>query len=277
MRSKVKIAQKGIEARKRKRLTWAGILWLALALVVFFGLAWLSHLDFMSLSVIDVSGNTRIQSETIRTIANEKLSGNYIGLFSRNNAFLYPRRAIRNAVAALPAAKSVDVDRSWLKKIEINVVEREEDARWCSDGEGDIALDGRDVGCFSVDENGLIFDRSSTRTVIAYRGEPMGEPEGKQVAPSEDFRRMQFFVRELGKLGVDPREVWFKDAGYIDVLLGQGGRLIVNTSDDLSTTLLNLAAVLSDRSIASSTTAFLSSLDYMRLDSGNKVFYKLKP
>jgi hypothetical protein len=277
MRSQVKIAQKGIDARKRKRLMWTSILWISSVLVAFFGLAWLSHAGFMSMKAVEVEGAARISPDEVRAVADGAMAGNHLGLFSRRNALLYPQDAIRDAVAAFPAALSVEVGRKRFNIVEISVVERKEEARWCSDGSGDEALGGLDVGCFSVDEDGLIFDRSAASTVVAYRGAPMGNPIGKPVLPREDFRRTQFFVRQIGGMSLDPREVRFKEAGYIDVLLGQGGVLVVNASDDLSAVLANLSAVLAGRSSPATLGAFLSSFEYIRLDSGNKVFIKPKP
>lgn len=277
MRSQVKIAQKGIEARKRKRLLWASALALAAAVVLFFGLAWLSHAGFMSVKAVEVAGTSRISADQVRAAADGAMSGNYLGLFSRRNVLLYPHDAIHAAVAAFPAAASVEVERERFSVVAISVAEREEEARWCSDGAGDEALSGADVGCFSVDEDGLIFDRSPASAAVAYRGAPMGNPIGKQAMPRDDFRRTQFFVRQLGGMSLDPREVRFKEAGYLDVLLGQGGTLVVNSSDDLSAVLGNLSAVLADRTSPSTLAAFLSSFEYIRLDSGNKVFIKPKP
>ena len=60
------------------------------------------------------------------------------------------------------------------------------------------------------------------------------------------------------------------------VVVEGGGRLIVNRADDLSKTLGNLASLLENRQQIPSVADFAASLDYMRLDSGNKIFYKLK-
>ncbi len=130
--------------------------------------------------------------------------------------------------------------------------------------------------CFAVDVEGFAFSPSDDASLVAYRNSSITDVLGREVFESEEVKGLQFFVRELGALDTIPREVAVGEAGYITIILGGGGRLIVNTVDDLSDVLSNLSSILSNKSIATTSEDFLSRLDYMRLDAGNKVFYKLR-
>ena len=268
MRGQVKASQKQVQARRRRKIIYVSVFSFVSLVLLFFGLAWFSQAQFMTISSIEISGNNRASDENIKEIANQYIAGNYLGLFSKRNIFLYPQNLIHDALIELPITSEADVDTSGFKILSISIIEREEKARWCND-----------FDCFSIDENGFIFDKSNgiseSRSGVVYRS-AIDNPIGSYVLATEDFKRIQFFINQLGGLSVDPREITFGEAGYINILLGKGGVLTVNTTDNLSSVLDNVSTVLNDKTLASSSLSFLESLDYMRLDSGNRVFYKLK-
>jgi hypothetical protein len=274
MRGQVKILQKKIIAKKRRRaflLTFysfvvVGFIWAVLSSI--------SHLDSMDIQTIEISGNERLPDIEIETIVRESIAGNFLGFFSRSNAFLYPKEEIVEALRAVPAVKELEIERSGTKTLRVTIEEREEAARWCSGEAFDIS------GCYSLDANGYIFakvisDASSTSPVI-YRMTMDPEVLGKHYLNEEDFKNLRFFIGQLEGLSVDPREVFITDTNYMTVYLGDGGRLIINRADDLSKVLGNIAAIISDKSVAPSFSQFLKELDYIKLDSGNKVVYKVR-
>ncbi|MFA6158234.1 MAG: hypothetical protein WC763_01210 [Candidatus Paceibacterota bacterium] len=271
MRGNVRVHQRKIIAKKRKRLLLVSLsIFFAVALVVT-GFAFLSHAGFVTIGEVSVAGNKRLSETYITGIANTLLDGNYMYVFSRRADFLYPHNAISSALLGEPIIKSVDVGRDGLTALSISVEERQEVARFCSGKEGDSSQ------CFAVDENGFVFSPSDDSTMIAYRDSTTSDPLGKSLfgTPAE-FKGIQFFLHELVTLGVDPREAVMGEAGYMTVILGGGGTLIIDTGDDLSSVLANISSILGDATIAKTQADFLSKLDYMRLDAGNKVFYKLK-
>jgi len=265
-----KIYQKKLHVRRRKRALFIG-LYILLALgIIFSGLSFLSQAQFMSIEKIIVRGNERAKTETIEATAFREIAGNYLFFFSKRNTFLYPADLIEEKVLALPLIQSVRVNRNGLREIEINLEERKEDARWC---EGNIR---ETISCFSVDENGLVFDKIATSTAFIYRGLISGSPIGQNFLSPEEFKKIQFFARELGSFGIAPAEAVFGEPHYMTVVLLTGGKLIVNTNDDLAVVLSNISSVINDKTVAPSLSRFLQKLDYMKFDSGNKVVYKLK-
>ncbi len=270
MRGNVRVHQRKIIARRRKRALVFFSMILGVVVVLLGGFALLTHASFLAVTEVKVSGNVRLAETYIRTFAEERLAGNYLGMFSRRAILIYPRDAIEAALRELPVVKDVTVEGDGLRVVEIHVEERVEVARFCLGEVGDFA------SCFAVDENGFAFSPSDDASMIAYRNASTTDPLGEQVYGEEEFKNLKFFVRELVALDIEPREIVAGEAGYADIVLEGGGRLIINTNDDLSDVLANLSSILNDKTVASSPQAFLSRLEYIRLDAGNKVFYKLK-
>ncbi len=274
MRGQVKFVQKKIIAKKRRR-----IFLLSLYSFVAFGfliavLSSISHLDSMTIAKIEVSGNSRLSSVDIENVVREKIAGNFLGFFSRSNVFLYPQEEVVEAIRAVPAVNGIEVERIGTRTIHIRLEEKGEVARWCSGEVHNIS------DCYSIDENGYIFSRTSpeaTSTLsVIYRMTINDDALGRQFLDKEDFKNLRFFIGQLEGLVLEPKEVSITDTNYMTVYLGGGGKLIVNRADDLSKVLGNITAIISDKSIAPSLPRFLRELDYIKLDSGNKVVYKVK-
>ncbi len=275
MRGQVKVYQKKIVAKKRRRLFYFSLYgFVALGLIVS-ALSYISQIDALSLREVSVRGNVRMMREDVDGIVRARLAGNYGFLFSRANALLYPREEITADLSLLPLIKTVEVSRSGFNTVVVTMTERDEIAHWCNHEEVG------DPSCFSVDENGLVFAPVLTRfgssTVFTYSGFIPDGPLGKQVLPTPDFKKMEFFIQQIKNLGVDPVSADMSSStDYMTFALGGGGKIVVNVADDLSVVLENISAVLKDRSVAPSFSDFLAKLDYIKFDAGNKVVYKLR-
>jgi hypothetical protein len=271
MRGNVRVHQKKIIAKRRKRFLLVSLsVILSLCLIVG-GLAWLSFANFMKISDVRVSGVKRLSSEYVASTTNALIEGRYGGLFSRRSALIYPHDSIEKSLFDVPAIKSVDIRTNGLRTLDIDIEERLEVARVCEGSTGDMSR------CLALDEDGFAFSYSDDGAMVAYRNASSSVPVGSKVfEDAATFKSIQFFARELSALGIDPREIVIGDAGYMTVMLGGGGRLIVNFLDDLSSVLSNLSSILSGSPASLDKPTFLSRLEYMRLDAGNKVFYKLR-
>ncbi len=224
----------------------------------------------MSIRAISVKGNERAGANAIEAVVLQEIAGSYFGFFSKTNVFLYPEDEIKSKVSVLPMVQSVWVKRNGLQGIEISIEEKREAARWCAGGGGETDL------CYSLDEEGLAFDKTAASSAFVYRNSSSTPAVGHRLLPAAEFKKIQFFTRELGRLGLAPAEVILDGSHYMTVKLVSGGRLIVNAAYDLSAVLSNIHDVLADQKVAPSLPRFLERLDYMKLDSGNKVVYKLK-
>ncbi|HEU5114844.1 MAG TPA: hypothetical protein VFT82_03695 [Candidatus Paceibacterota bacterium] len=287
MRGQVKIYQKKLTARRRRRAFYLTLYSVAAAGLLLSLLSYVSQLPSFSIEGVSVRGNDRVSSSEVESVVWKDLVGNYGGFFSKSNEFLYPNALIRNDIGAIPAVKSVSVSRSG-RIINVTVSERTKTAEWCSGAFGSTA------DCYSLDSAGYVFAKeacatssvcvkasvsTTTSSGLIYRGILADDPVGQSLISADEFKKINFFIGELSGLSVDPREVELSgtsSAPYLTIVLGGGGRLVVNAGDDLSSVLSNIAAVISDRTVVPSLSEFLSKLDYMKLDIGNKVVYKLR-
>ncbi len=286
MRGQVKIHQKKLAARRRRRAFLLTLYAVAAAGGLFCLLSYISQLDALSISSVVVEGNDRLSSSTVEMVARKELVGNYASFFSRENIFIYPKSKIRADILALPLVKSAEVSVGDNRTLRLALSERQETALWCSDAPSEAALN-----CYSVDGDGFVFAPELSASVatstgeLVYRGLVTGDPVGHAFLKPADFRKIAFFMSELSGLSVEPREVDLTSSSadasstplvYMTVVLGGGGTLVIDTADDLSSVLRNIAAIVSDKAIAPDLPKFLSELDYMKLDVGNKVVYKMR-
>lgn len=274
MRSRGSIKQGRLVARRRRRLFYLCLYSLSAAGLLLSAFSYISGLEALSITDVAIAGNSRLDTSTIRSTVTNDLAGTYGYFFSRRNVLLYPRDLIMRDLGSMPLVKTVSVERSSMHTLAIKVTERQTTALWC---------DHASVGsrCYSVDEDGFIFAlHSGADSGFIYKsdlGATSTDPIGLHVLPPADFKKVQFFMTELGKLAIDPREAELSASStYMTVILGAGGKLVVNSADDLSTVLGNISAILADKTVVVSLDTFLKKLDYMKLDVGNKVVFKLR-
>jgi len=271
MRGQVRIYQEKIVARRRKELLYRTLIVAGILIVVVSSLSLLSRADSFKVASVEVSGTGVLAEGTVASMVHDRISGNYLGIFSRSNSLIYPKDAVASVVASLPPVKSVEVKRKDLRSLAIDVVEREKEFIWCTAEEGLEA-------CYMLDYDGFVFAKAQnvSSSDFVYRGALPVEPLGKYALPIDEFRKIRFFLEELEGLSVGTREAAISETGYMTIYLDRGGKIVVDTKDDLSVILGNIAAVITDKAVAPSLPEFLDRLDYIKLDSGNKVVYKMK-
>jgi hypothetical protein len=270
MRGQGKIHQGRLVARRRRRIFYLCLYTVTAAGLLLSGLSYISGLQAFLITDVQVGGNNRLASSTIQATALHDLEGTYWYFFPRADVLIYPHETIRTDILALPLVKTATVGRLNMRTLAINVTERQTMALWC------------DIDCYSVDENGFIFaPQAPSDSGFIYKSDILtglnDSPIGLQVLPPAQFKKIQFFMSELNKLNVEPREVSLEASStYMTIGLTAGGKLVVNSADDLSTVLGNIQSIINDKSVAPNLAGFLNKLDYMKLDVGNKVVFKLK-
>lgn len=279
MRGQVKVYQKKIVARRRRRAFLISFYSVGGIALFISGLSFLSQLESISIDRVVVEGNSRVNTAAIENIVLRDVSGNYGYLFSKRNTFLYPKQEIEHDILTLPAIEEVLVSRRGLGVLVASVKERGARAQWCSD---------ETHMCFSLDQDGFVYapldatcvDDScapSLSATFVYKGNISGDPVGQYFLPSNDFKKISFFIDQIKLLDIHPIDATISDTGYMYIGLEAGGKIIVNPRDDLTKVLSNLSVVLADKTIVPNLEQFLYNLEYLKLDAGNKVVYKLKP
>src|SRR5581483_4179500 len=139
MRGQVKIYQKKLKEKRRKRVFLISLYTFAALVLIACGLSYLSGLEYLSLGKIEVEGNIRVSEPAITSIVLNDIKGNYLGLFAKRNILLYPQEEIRKDIEALPAVKSANVTRKDATTLLVTLNERKKSSEWCSGKSGDTS------------------------------------------------------------------------------------------------------------------------------------------
>lgn len=269
--------------RKKKRILkiWVSIV---AVLLLIAGLAWLVSLERFAIKKVIVVGNVNITSAEIQNISNDILDGRYLGIFSKRNALIYPKKFIADTVLSLyPRVEEVVVDTESLEILNIKIKERSAEAIWCAA-----------VLCYSVDSNGYIFasvveefgtsttfssSTKSTREQIILRGGDQfvgSEPIGKHIFTEKLFTDVISTVEELKNIRLIVSDVHVFSRDEIVFTVQGGGKLIFSDRKPFDVSLENLRSSLNS-------SVFLNpkkpneytQFEYIDVRFGNKVFYKL--
>jgi hypothetical protein len=284
MRGQVKVYQRKIVEKRRRRAFYRTLYTFVVIGFIWSALSSISHLDSITINQVVLRGNERLSQEEVELVVKNRLVGNYLGFFSRANAFLYPQDSIEEVVRSIPIVKAASIARSGFNTVTVSVAERTEVARWCAEDE----MTGLPKEpCYSMDEYGFVFAPAlkgcgsnfcAPPSFIYSHGDPdMGRPLGKQVFTPDDFKKISFFMHEVDGLLVGPESASVSEySDRMAIELKGGGKIIIDIRDDLTATLQNMSAIFKDKAVVTSLPEFLAALDYIKFDAGNKVVYKLK-
>jgi hypothetical protein len=263
------------QKKKKKRFKTYTIA-VASTLLVLIGLVvYLARRPNFLINEIVVEGNHVTTTETIQEMVRAKLQGNYLLVFPRSNALLYPRKDIEESLKAnINRIKVVETKMFGSQVLNIRVEERSPFALYCED----ISELYSPNKCYFLDKEGFIFSVAPSFSGDVYfvysRKEPIADPIGKYFMPTAEFARISLFREELSKISVKLRafEVGTDEDRFI---LPNGGYIVWQSTDDPGVVLSNLEALLQEPSVKS-TSDFIDKVDHIDLRIKNKIFYKLK-
>ncbi|MFZ1019786.1 MAG: hypothetical protein WAN61_02255 [Minisyncoccia bacterium] len=260
----------------RRRAFWDKILFLLLGiLIVFIFAIYLSRLNSLNISDIEISGNKVVDTEMIKTVAQRELAGKYFGLFPKSNILFYPQNKIKNGLQnQFQRLENINLSIQNNKILEISVEERTPEYLWC---------EMVPEKCYFVDDNGYIFDTAPYFSGDVYfklyggtdinADNPLGSYFLKQ-----NFQSLISFKDMLEKMGLKPISLSSADNGDIQMSLDGGTasapEIVFNMNSDLETVAENLETALTTEPLQSEFATKYTSLQYIDLRFGNKVYYK---
>lgn len=265
MSGRKKIIKTASKIHKRRIILRTLAVALSFVLVVTLGLFFALD-DRFNAKYVEVFGNETIETSKILSVVDEKISGNYFWLFPRNNAFLYPRKDIKNDLLEnYLRFEEVDVYVGDFPNIAVKVVERKKMFLWCDDAQ-----------CFYVDGTGLLFQEApifSGGVFLTFRGGEVDteNPLGSYVLPTNEFSLITKIFREPDLAGINFRSVEIKENDDFIFETSRGWEIRA-TRDIAENNFLNKLNL----SLASEALLGKDELEYIDLRFGNKVFYKLK-
>jgi hypothetical protein len=274
-------------------------------LILFFGivvililLAYLSRINTLNISKVEVSGNQVVDTNAIQAVATEQMSGKYLWIFPKTNVFLYPKNAIINQLQGkFKRLEDINLSIKNNKTLEISLAERKALYTWCGITPPDatvVTTPPSTTDCYFVDENGYIFDKApyfSGDVYFKFYGSPdVGQQEFSSCGASLDPSGCYFsknYIKQLVSfrdilVGFDlkPVAMYVTNDGDVQVFLSKGNssaigpQIIFKINDDYQNVAENLEAALTTDPLKTEFKNKYSSLLYIDLRFGNKVYYK---
>ncbi len=275
-----------LELKNRRRKIFFNKIFLifTILLLAFAGLIYVSRLKQLNISEVKIVGNKVEDNKEVIKIVERNLSGHYLWLFPKKNIFLYPKNAIKNdLMMKFNRFKDISLSIKDEQVLEVEVGEREGLYAWCGENlpTGDIQHE-----CYLMDENGYIFAEApyiSGEVYFKFYGlqEIDGSPLGVNFL-NENFQKFILFKKSLEQIGLKPVAAYTKDNIDIKLFLARGKSVLMGPQvtfkidSDLDKLAENLQSALSTEPLLSNFKNKYSSLEYIDLRFGNKVYYKFR-
>jgi cell division septal protein FtsQ len=272
--------------RKRKKLFWRKVFILvSLFILVFVGLVYGSRNQKINITSIEVAGNKIIDTEIIKNIATEKMTGNYLYFFPKTNFLLYPNRGIKNTLSTeYRRFKNVSIKLENLTTILITVDEREAKYTWCG---GEMPNNDDNIKCYFLDRDGYIFDESPYFSQDVYvrfygkNGVNIDNPIGSSFAPNI-FEQLAIFEDSIKKMNLRPKAFLLSEDGDVKMFLPKKETMtttpevIFKAEANFEKVAENLQSALTTEPLQTEFRDKYISLLYIDLRFDNKVYYKFK-
>jgi len=301
-----------LELKKhRRKNVRIKILFFILGVLVIFGfLVYLSHLSSLNINNVEITGNQILNTDDLKGVIEQQLAGKYLWLFPKTNIFFYPENAIKNKLLDnFKRIKDLNLSVKNNKTLEVSLTERKALYTWCGDTplkvpdvglpQSGIPTSGTTTNCYFMDEDGYIFDQApyfSGEVYFKFYGSPdvsdvgilQGRSPTSETNPSgsyysqQNFKQLIAFKNILVGFGIKPISIYKPDAGEFDVFLSNGNSSVagpeikISADSDFENVAENLEAALTTEPLQSEFKNKYSSLRYIDLRFGNKVYYKFQ-
>ena len=281
-----------LKRRRRKALlARLGLLLGAFAVLAVAG-ACFSRLDGLNIKEVKVEGNKVLDESALRETVEDELYGKYAFLFPKTNVLIYPEKKIKEVLAKkFPRLATVELDAKDRHNLFVKVSEREAKYMWCGDNiseSADVEVIRSEEKCFFMDKEGYIFDEApyfSGEVYFKFYGEPNGGSSEEKVSPlgsfflPENFAKLESFKDTLIGMGLKPVIMNVRGGKDVDIYLARSGqkmgpKIMIRSDADPKNTAENLQAALTTDPLMSGFKNRYSSLEYIDIRFGNKVYFK---
>ena len=266
MRRRSKFRSRGLARRRRRWHTGRLFLYIMASTALVLLLAFLSHVEALSIATISVEGAAAVSESEIKALVAEEIRGNYFKIFSKTNALIFPKRIIeKKLLVSFLTLRQADVYLDAPTAISVYVVERKPYGIWCDRAEV--------PSCFFIDGEGYAFspapDISGSIFIRFYRESKafLGERYER-----EGFRELASFLDHLPDLKLTPVKVTL-NAGDFRITLDNGADIVVEEKQDLSAAFVTLLSLFEKETLERE----LRDAKVIDLRFENKVFYRPEP
>jgi len=286
--------------KRRQKIFFRKTLFLSLGLLIlFFIFTYISRLNKLNISTVEVIGNKIIDTEMMKSVIQEELTGKYLFLLPKTNLLFYPKNKIQNKLAYdFKRLDNINLSIKNTNTLEVSVVERKAAYVWC--GENLIVptevLD--EENCYFMDDSGYVFDKApyfSGEVYFKFYGlvhrptaegklsgsEELVDPTGLYFSEA-DFSRLVSLKEMLQSIAINSAALYKPEDGDLKIYLPSksagliGPEILLKMNSDFQKIVENLHSALAIEPLLSDFKNKYSSLLYIDLRFGNKVYFKFK-
>lgn len=254
-------------------------------ILILVGLSFLSKWEYININNIQITGNKVIETKMIESVVKEKIAGNYLWFFPKTNFLLYPKWEIKRELAdKFKKLKDISLSVQNFKTLNISLTERTALYTYC--GITPPETNDNNQKCYFVDDSGFIFDEApyfSGEVYLKFYGVTSinGDNPSGSYFFQPNFSKLISMKGTLEKIGIKPVVFFIDESGDIKIFLSsstsQPGPFVIFKDDaDFNQTVENLQSVLTTEPLQTEFKTKYSSLLYIDLRFGNKVYYKFK-
>jgi len=249
-------------------------------------LAYLFRIERLNIQVVEAKGNKIIDTRLIAEIAEKEMAGNYLWLFPKTNIFFYPKEKIKSSLYEnFKRLRNIEIEMGSGAILVVSTEERMPKYTWCGETLPTSRNDSQD--CYFLDETGYIFGRAPYFSGEVYFkfygfvGNTPEDPSGSYFF-GNNFDKLILFKDTMESMGLKPASYSVKEDGEARLQLSQPSssstvpEIIFNLEDDPEKVAENLQSVLATEPLETDFKKKYSSLLYIDLRFGNKVYYKFR-
>ncbi|PIR68086.1 hypothetical protein COU49_02820 [Candidatus Nomurabacteria bacterium CG10_big_fil_rev_8_21_14_0_10_35_16] len=277
-----------LKKKRRRDLLNKVLIYFVIFLIFFVGLIFISRIDKLNVNTIIITGNKVVDTEAINKIVEENIFGYYLYFIPKSNFLLVPKNKIKNDLTnQYKRLQNISFNTENPNVLAISLSEREGKYIWCGESMPDFSLEAEEKPCYFTDQEGYIFDLApyfSGDVYFKFFG-PLGLNEGESPLGlyfSKDiFTKLVSFKNILVDFDLKPNSVLVKNNGDIEIYLSSSNktnppRIVLKSDFDLDKSSENLQAALATEPLKSDIKNKYSSLLYIDLRLGNKVYFKFQ-
>ena len=252
--------------RRHKRLmrvsTVYAVGFALLCILIFF----FFRISILQIKNVEISGADKFDQAGIQSIA-EKLSAGNVAYFIPKHFFLlYPKKEIAKIIMEnYPEVISAKVVFRSFNKVGVKLVGRDPYAYYCT------------TSCFFADAQGFVYKEATSTTEHIIFRDLRVLPEQSMLRtyplPTETFREVEGFARNISELNLHIKEIVIEANGDLSVLTEEG-KIIISIRESFSVQYSFLKTALSQK-VFLYPDGSIRNFNYIDLRFGKKIFYKI--
>lgn len=270
--------------RRRQRLFVVVVLIFVAIVAWVFVLSRLTNVNALSIHDIVIVGTDTTISKEAKQVASRELEGKYLGLFYKDNIFVFPRKSIMQGIINIsPKIATVKIQRYGWQAISIIITEKSPQAIVCAglpDEMNAWFVSEYRGACYWADENGFVYEKTSSKNETKYNkyfipdiDVLVGDSfQAKFATSTQEFVLLQDFYDEIRKNGIYPQAILMKDNREYELYILNPNHSFASDEKSLAVVYFNTSNSLSEQ--ASNLVSFWKSMLDKTRSSGENISFE---